>query len=1127
MELLTNGESVYEMIEEQVVGKGFREELENAKPRGLDDNEKLEELMDDEFPIRDLIVQVMLPSGDNPAADTFQDVEYFPYVPVFLEYAQEGWEKSSYNNFRSLEPFDIPSLSVPYQDLFQEFQQAVDLFTEKKTQPKNVALMLLYIIQKLNQYHLNENLQNARNIVARYFQFSLKDLFKDYDKIKKTLKEDQLQLTKKGQELLFLLLGIDFLRRVKEGDENYVAYGSKQKRVEFEDLFDYHNPNLTQILKSTYHKLCDEQEMFFMKQKVSVPYLLSEWDKEQPLPWWLPMKRQSLANLRIIINDFPDEQGKIVEGLDCIPCTEGYERYRGSLATVGGLFQNAKYDSNKNLLHGTQGYCVQRLDSLLQEVKLDPDYYKTLPWYLKWLGSVEQAEKRLKKYRENQQMLYDSNSPNYDFLDYYMTILILRMDVALKRMYGLTEKQSGVYKAPKKLISKMTKNFGDKAERAAQMFDLLLNSTYHGTVQVVSTAPLLFVKIMDFIIHNPLMTTLLHKLLENMIESLCANVSFVTIKQQLVKEKDGSDSVKQTDGPKVVRNAGKGVYEIFFFEEGRWIKADVENRINLASETKKREDRGWQDLCFGFLNALSSFVENKDWKKLLDVASLGTNTLYLRLMGYIFDALEMIPLVGAAIKKIGRKEFNNIILGFLVVQGNKVLRRMVQSLNKVNQLYRLTRKFLEYITMVLTGNCFGDMIIMEGKILGKELGRSLGKHFELAIYNLPYYAMLILCEEEYLKLRNKSANREVIITRVKQLMMVGAKASKSKLRGSRKRNDVADKGDAQQALYLEAKRLLEKYRNIEKEILNAKRNSKDVRDAFKADSLRQKARNALETFFKDNNKEELWKIFEREDKNLSLWFGKSLNDTIDGKINPRKSFWQRHWRYLAMGAAVVLIGGAVFYLSSTIVASSSITTLSVADLGAKAKYLNLVPIINKEELGTFVRDTYNGKDTTSTLQNWVLGVQKRSGTSGTGAVMTIVNNLKHFLLNGTITNILYEFTSKFGAIVGTQRVRSVYEKYDSAKVFFQDSFSYRLNDVLNQSQVRKAIFNSKLREYLDRFSMKKKVDVDRNEFLFMKATIASKNSVDLPLVVYDKTTLNVVEITNFFLNYGEMASEIY
>ena len=31
-----------------------------------------------------------------------------------------------------------------------------------------------------------------------------------------------------------------------------------------------------------------------------------------------------------------------------------------------------------------------------------------------------------------------------------------------------------------------------------------------------------------------------------------------------------------------------------------------------------------------------------------------------------------------------------------------------------------------------------------------------------------------------------------------------------------------------------------------------------------------------------------------------------------------------------------------------------------------------------------------------------------------------------------------------------------------SKSFFQDSFSYRLNDVLNQSQVRKAIFNSKL-----------------------------------------------------------------
>ena len=62
---------------------------------------------------------------------------------------------------------------------------------------------------------------------------------------------------------------------------------------------------------------------------------------------------------------------------------------------------------------------------------------------------------------------------------------------------------------------------------------------------------------------------------------------------------------------------------------------------------------------------------------------------------------------------------------------------------------------------------------------------------------------------------------------------------------------------------------------------------------------------------------------------------------------------------------------------------------------------------------------------------------------------------------------------------------------------------------------------------MDRFSLKNKGDTNREEFLFMKATIASKNSVDLPLIAYSQTTLNVKEITSFFLNYGEMASEIY
>ena len=150
------------------------------------------------------------------------------------------------------------------------------------------------------------------------------------------------------------------------------------------------------------------------------------------------------------------------------------------------------------------------------------------------------------------------------------------------------------------------------------------------------------------------------------------------------------------------------------------------------------------DKAFGIFQFMQGYLEEGKWKEMVENAALMNSVTF---DGFI-ALIEGMPFgIGNVFKKVGRKRVKMIIVGHLQVQGSATLRRIVKVNNNFAQILRLGSKVYEYITIYMTQSCATDVLLLEGRIVGKHIMNDLGKHFHSALYNLPYYAMLVACRD--------------------------------------------------------------------------------------------------------------------------------------------------------------------------------------------------------------------------------------------------------------------------------------------------------------------------------------------------------------------------------------------
>ena len=65
---------------------------------------------------------------------------------------------------------------------------------------------------------------------------------------------------------------------------------------------------------------------------------------------------------------------------------------------------------------------------------------KTCKWFVNWIGTQEAAQRRLDNFIKEQEQRSLNSDPRYSILNYYVTLIRLQMDLKIKQLLELTEK---------------------------------------------------------------------------------------------------------------------------------------------------------------------------------------------------------------------------------------------------------------------------------------------------------------------------------------------------------------------------------------------------------------------------------------------------------------------------------------------------------------------------------------------------------------------------------------------------------------------------------------------------------------------------------------------------------------
>ena len=880
-------------------------------------------------------------------------------------------------------------------------------------------------------------------------------------------------------------------------------FSTKKNKTIYKNLLKIQDKDLSQVVTArflaeptdlffqTYKFVCERQEEYFQTAFPSyfIPYALSKWESYS-FPRMLPMERQSLANLKIGIQKQTGEAY-------CEPCKEGYEIFKGR----NYYFQNDPEGSNK-------GYCVQTLIALLNELGMKGEECKTCKWFVNWIGTQEAAQRRLDNFRKEQDQRSLNSDPRYNILNYYMTLIRLQMDLKLKQFLELTEKnpsEEDLEKAREDTtFDKYAKElFGSGAKYAIHLKKKLAD--------LFVVTGLVLYKLLSFLINQPFFIELMLVCVKSFIDDMCLKMNVKNNKVKILQSSDDGKSVGQ-----------------FNFETGLFEKLSEEDSKKYLEEKINVENKVWSDKAFTIYTALSEYVSNGKWKEVIEERKFINSNM----LDDTLEALEQIWLIGPVFKRVGRSKVKNMIESYLVTQGQSTYETILKF-NQINQFKRFATMFYSYYT----SNCGGETVLMDGIHFNKTVKQKFYDAYINALYNIPYYALMILVEESYndegyisgvkggenksarfISDKEKKINRQKFIEILIVDQLVGGSLSQEKDRQTHIWRASGDKFLEQQT-----KRLNQEIQEYKRLIHNATASNqkmtladtvaykKQIEEQFGVDDLNNMSKEVEDRLYEENKKQ-------IQEKDASYLNKKNL---------------------LMLGAAAVTIGG--------IVCASYPPCAGAVIAGAKAAAVyaaKTAPIANTMKLGKdFAR-------VTNVNANNAVEIARKLGLIQGGQY--ILRNKDRFtaflskktepqkkliskLMSDPVTSmkVLEEINKqsdgqlfKAGKTIFFKASETGIRYYSDAKVKFEDYANK--NKLLNLSSIigidngRNLIFRQKLNDFLDKFEAKN-LEGTREEFLEMQKVVNEKQSVQyLWPRNYKRSNINSKKVAEFFKTYQPM-----
>ena len=672
-------------------------------------------------------------------------------------------------------PFQLSKYTAFVESWMDELDENEDSWV-----PKQPVLMFSWFMDVNNTGVLLDKLIPTVNALRANYQFLTENQYKTIrmSKIRKNgpWRQDKetdivqlaidktqgLRLSDSGNALLTILLG----SVIEMGRNN----GLLQKGLKLD------TSSFAGMFSRAYVYLCTAQENKLKKQSKRLlgnPYTFSEWGRKSKyklaFPRLLNHVPQSLSHLNIRKNE--EEQKAKPE---CSACQKGYITYYGNTMFFGHAVKedvefwedgfeekdgDIRFKSEYKSGGNTTALCIQQLDDLLKAAGVDMNSKN--PWYIEWVGTWQQAQKRLDEFKKKQQELYDIGDPRYNWVDYYYKWLILKVDVAVKKFADISDAKEG----QEVLVGEALDELEDTP------LSETLKSWAAKAFSLGAASAVVVYKIISLILVSPMTQELLIQFCSYIKESICQRIAIENGKAVLVRTKEGKKEDRTNDD-------GTPVLEQFNKETGEWFDATPEDQKNWAQADKKKRSDWWNNMAFRFFDVISSGTMLNGWMQTL--SEMGTMVFGAvgEGIGWLLGMLEKLPLIGGVIGAIGGTGVvSPVVIAYLQKEAKSSWNEMVAANRRITQLKKLYQAMFSGWSDCMTA---GKLVIKDGGGFGQTT------YFKEAYYhaqfNIPYYAILVLNELAHRKENpdpKKAADIDAIIENlIRTELVAGAKAQK-------------------------------------------------------------------------------------------------------------------------------------------------------------------------------------------------------------------------------------------------------------------------------------------------------------------------------------------------------------
>ena len=500
--------------------------------------------------------------------------------------------------------------------------------------------------------------------------------------------------------------------------------------------------DLPHSILTVYEWMCEEQESHLKNiGKETIPYSLSEWGKTGGfLPQILHHVPQSLEHLNIR----KTKKGKVV----CSACKEKYTTYYGA-----NYVGSNKKRPNKGP-YNTTGKCTEWADEILDLAGITEEE-KNNPWYLNFIGTYEQAARRLHKFEEKQAEMYDNNDPNYSFVHYYVQLICLKFDYWMKKLFNVCnvkvddtgdENKELTEEEKKKWgwVNKSLKTGGGTTAGAAigaglgsvvPVLGTAAGGLIGGLVGAITTSGnwstvaeyikiggLMMYKIILMILRCPIVFEKLLEYAKKYKQKICEKMAIEKNKISIARTTDDGNVEELNDW-------------------GEWLKMSDEKKEKVAKKEQEIQTKKEQEkirLFYGVVESMCGSEGDSYLKSGLGTISLCLDNAFSGVIGLI----TMIPGMKSILKTINldEKKLEGIILLGISTQAKESFNEIV----KQNQSFQRLRELYDTI---INGseNCLtdGKLVIKDGGLLG-DGDQYMNYAWEAMNFNIPFYSLMIL-----------------------------------------------------------------------------------------------------------------------------------------------------------------------------------------------------------------------------------------------------------------------------------------------------------------------------------------------------------------------------------------------